>query len=73
MEEDENEEKSGSVTSFGEDGIISTRCQNGKVLDSWNIKYDNPMMRKRYGITFAKFKNDDELNLPVQKIFGWSF
>lgn len=73
VEEDENEEKIWTVTSFGEDGIISTRCQNGKVLDSWNIKMITRRMRKRYGIILQNLKMMMNWNLPVQKIFGWSF
>ena len=73
VEEDENEEKIWTVTSFGEDGIISTRCQNGKVLDSWNIKYDNPEDAKKVWDYFAKFKNDDELEFAGSKDFWMEF
>lgn len=72
-EEDENEEKIWTVTSFGEDGIISTRCQNGKVLDSWNIKYDNPEDAKKVWDYLAKFKNDDELEFDGSKDFWMEF
>lgn len=61
------------VTSFGEDGIISTRCQNGKVLDSWNIKYDNPEDAKKVWDYLAKFKNDDELEFAGSKDFWMEF
>lgn len=73
VEEDENEEKIWTVTSFGEDGIISTRCQNGKVLDSWNIKYDNPEDAKKVWDYLAKFKNDDELEFAGSKDFWMEF
>lgn len=39
VEAAQNDEKIWTVTCYGEDGIVSTRCQNGKILDSWEIQY----------------------------------
>ena len=37
--ENDNEEKLWTITVFTEGGIISKKCQNGKIIDNWEIKY----------------------------------
>ena len=50
-----------TVTCFGADGIISNRCQNGEILDSWEIKYKNPQDAQRVWDYLAQFDPDDEV------------
>ncbi len=50
-----------TVTCFGADGIISNRCQNGEILDSWEIKYKNPQDAQRVWDYLAQFDPDEEV------------
>ena len=46
MEENENKEKIWTITVFTETGIFSSKCQNGKVIERWELEYINPDGRK---------------------------
>ena len=73
VEEDENKEKVWTITVFGEDGIVSTRCQNGKILDSWEIKYTNPNDAKKVQDFIGRFEKDANLIFSGSKDFWEEF
>lgn len=73
VEEDENKEKIWTITAFGEDGIVSTRCQNGKILDSWEIKYTHSDDAKRVWDFLAKFDGDPDIKYAGSKDFWEDF
>lgn len=73
VEDDENKEKIWTITAFGENGIVSTRCQNGKILDSWEIKYTNPDDAKRVWDFLAKFEGDADIKYAGSKDFWEDF
>lgn len=72
-EEDENQEKIWTVTCFGEDGIVSTRCQNGKILDRWELKYKNPGDAKKVRDFLEEFEDDADLKFAGSKEFWEEF
>ena len=45
VDEDDKKEKVWTITCIGADGISSKKCQNGKVLSSWELNYESPKMR----------------------------
>ena len=73
VDEDENKEKVWTITCIGKDGISSKKCQNGKVLSSWELKYDNPDDAKRVEDFIAGFKNDENLKFAGIKEFWTMF
>ena len=73
VEEDENKEKVWTITAFGEDGIVSTRCQNGKIIDSWEIKYTNPNDAKKVQDFLGRFEKDANLIFSGSKDFWEEF
>ena len=73
VEEDENKEKVWTITVFGEDGIVSTRCQNGKIIDSWEIKYTNPNDAKKVQDFLGRFEKDANLIFSGSKDFWEEF
>ena len=73
VEEDENKEKVWTITAFGEDGIVSTRCQNGKIIDSWEIKYTNPNDAKKVQDFLDRFEKDANLIFSGSKDFWEEF
>ena len=73
VEEDENKEKVWTITAFGEDGIVSTRCQNGKIIDSWEIKYTNPNDAKKVQDFICRFEKDANLIFSGSKDFWEEF
>ena len=73
VEEYENKEKVWTITAFGEDGIVSTRCQNGKIIDSWEIKYTNPNDAKKVQNFLDRFEKDANLIFSGSKDFWEEF
>ena len=73
VEEDENKEKIWTITAFGEDGIVSTRCQNGRIIDRWEIKYTNPDDAKKVQDFFDRFDKDANLTFSGSKDFWEEF
>ena len=73
VEVDENKEKVWTITAFGEDGIVSTRCQNGKIIDSWEIKYTNPNDAKKVQDFIGRFEKDANLIFSGSKDFWEEF
>ena len=73
VEEDENKEKVWTITAFGENGIVSTRCQNGKIIDSWEIKYTNPNDAKKVQDFIGRFEKDANLIFSGSKDFWEEF
>ena len=69
VDEEENKEKVWTITCIGKDGISSKKCQNGKVLSSWELKYDNPDDAKRVEDFIAGFKKDENLKFAGIKEF----
>ena len=72
-EDDENREKVWTITCIGNDGISSKKCQNGKVLSEWEIKYDSPNEAQRVEDFIAGFKNDENLRFAGIKDFWTEF
>ncbi|MCR5107596.1 MAG: hypothetical protein K6B28_05480, partial [Lachnospiraceae bacterium] len=73
VEEDEKKDKVWTITCLGEDGISSKKCQNGKVLSEWEIKYSNPKDRKSVEDFMAGFKSDANLKFAGIKEFWTDF
>ena len=73
VEEDDEQEKVWTITCIGSDGISSKKCQNGKVLSSWELKYESPEDAKRVDEFLAKFKNDENLRFAGIKDFWVMF
>lgn len=73
VEEDENKDKIWTITSFGEDGIISKRFKNGKELDSWEIKYKTPDEAVKVWDFLSKLEDDEKLKLAGSKDFWMEF
>lgn len=73
VEEDENNEKIWTITIFGEDGIISQKCQNGEIIERWEIKYAKSDDAKRVWKYLSKFDNDDDLKFAGLKDFWEDF
>ena len=69
VDEEENKKKVWTITCIGKDGISSKKCQNGKVLSSWELKYDNPDDAKRVEDFIAGFKKDENLKFAGIKEF----
>ena len=61
VEEDENKEKVWTITAFTENGIVSNKCQNGKIIDSWELKYTNPNDAKKVQDFLGRFEKDANL------------
>lgn len=73
VEEDEKKDKVWTITCLGGDGISSKKCQNGKVLSEWEIKYSTPKDRKNVEDLIAGFKNDANLKFAGIKDFWIDF
>ena len=73
VKEDENKEKIWTVTAFTENGIVSNKCQNGKIIDSWEIKYSNPDDAKRVQELLDFFDKDANLIFSGSKDFWEDF
>lgn len=69
VEEINNKDKIWTITAFGADGISSQRCQNGIVLDSWELKYSNSGDAGKVWDFIAKFENDADLKFAGSKEF----
>lgn len=72
-EEDENKEKVWTITVFTENGIVSNKCQNGKIIDSWELKYKNPDDAKKVQEFLEKFEKDENLIFSGSKNFWEEF
>ena len=73
VEEDDEKEKVWTITCIGSDGISSKKCQNGKVLSSWELKYESSEDAKRVDEFLAEFKNDENLRFAGIKDFWTLF
>ena len=73
VEEDEKKDKVWTITCLGGDGISSKKCQNGKVLSEWEIKYSTPKDRKNVEDLIAGFKSDANLKFAGIKDFWIDF
>ena len=73
VEEDEKKDKVWTITCLGGDGISSKKCQNGKVLSEWEIKYSTPKDRKNAEDFIAGFKSDANLKFAGIKDFWIDF
>ena len=73
VEEDDEREKIWTITCVGADGISSKKCQNGKVLSSWELKYESPEDAKRVNEFLAEFKNEENLGFAGIKDFWVRF
>ena len=66
-------EKVWTITCIDADGISSKKCQNGKVLSSWELKLQSPEDAKRVDDLIAGFKNDENLRFAGIKDFWEKF
>ena len=73
VEEDENKEKVWTITAFTENGIVSNKCQNGKIIDSWELKYTNPNDAKKVQDFLDSFDKDANLIFSGSKDFWEEF
>ncbi len=73
ISEDEKHEKVWTITSFTEEGITSNKCQNGKIIDSWEIKYSNSDDAKRVQEFLDSFDKDENLIFSGSKDFWEDF
>ena len=73
VEEDENKEKVWTITAFTEKGIVSNKCQNGKIIDSWELKYTNPNDAKKVQDFLDRFEKDANLIFSGSKDFWEEF
>ena len=73
VEEDENKEKVWTITAFTENGIVSNKCQNGKIIDSWELKYTNPNDAKKVQDFIGRFEKDANLIFSGSKDFWEEF
>ena len=73
VEEDENKEKVWTITAFTENGIVSNKCQNGKIIDSWELKYTNPNDAKKVQDFLGRFEKDANLIFSGSKEFWEDF
>ena len=73
VEEDDEKEKVWTITCIDADGISSKKCQNGKVLSSWELKLQSPEDAKRVDDLIAGFKNDENLRFAGIKDFWEKF
>ncbi len=73
VDEDDKKEKVWTITCIGADGISSKKCQNGKVLSSWELKYESPEYAKRVDDFIAGFKSDENLRFAGMKDFWTKF
>lgn len=64
-EEDEDQEKVWTVTVFTEQGIVSNKCKNGKIIDHWEITYENPHDAEKVWDFIEESTGDADL-----KVFG---
>ena len=73
VKENENKEKVWTITAFTENGIVSNKCQNGKIIDSWEIKYSNPNDAKQVQELLNFFDKDANLIFSGSKNFWEDF
>ena len=73
VKEDENKEKVWTITAFTESGIVSNKCQSGKIIDSWEIKYSKPDDAKRVQELLNFFDKDANLIFSGSKDFWEDF
>ncbi len=69
----EDEEPVWTIMSFSADGIVYNKCQDGKIIDSWEIKYNNPTDAKKVEDFLAGFGEDDDLDFADSKEFWEKF
>lgn len=73
VEEDDNKEKVWTITAFTENGIVSNKCQNGKIIDSWELKYTNPDDAKKVQDFLNRLDKEVDLNFSGSKDFWEEF
>ena len=49
--------------------IVSNKCQNGKIIDSWELKYTNPNDAKKVQDFLGRFEKDANLIFSGSKEF----
>ena len=69
----EDEEPVWTIMSFSADGIVYNKCQDGKIIDRWEIKYNNPTDAKKVEDFLAGFGEDDDLDFADSKEFWENF
>ena len=73
VQEDENGKKTWTITAFTEQGIISKKYQDGKIISQWELKYKNPQEAKKVWDFLAEFDKDDDLKFAGSKSFWEAF
>lgn len=73
FEEDDEKKKIWTITCVDAEGISSKKCQNGKVLSSWQLKYKSSEDANRVDEFLAEFKNDENLRFTGIKVFWTMF
>lgn len=73
VEDDENGNAVWIITAYTEDGIISKKMQDGKVISSWSMEYSNPGDAKRVWDFLASFDENADLKFAGSKEFWERF
>lgn len=73
VSKEEDEERVWTIMSFSADGIVYNKCQNGKIIDTWEIKYSNPEDAQKVWDFLAGFAKDEELDFADSKEFWEKF
>ena len=73
FEEGDEKKKIWTITCVDAEGISSKKCQNGKVLSSWQLKYKSSEDANRVDEFLAEFKNDENLRFTGIKVFWTMF
>ena len=73
VEKINNKDKVWTITVFGTDGISSQRCQNGVILDSWQITFNNSDEANRVLTFINSFDRDADLKFAGSKEFWIDF
>lgn len=72
-DEDKNGDVVWTVTAFTPDGIISKKFKNGKEIECWEIKYDNPSDAQKVWDYLNQFDDDTDWTFAGEKAFWQEF
>ncbi|MDD6844125.1 MAG: hypothetical protein PUE32_00920 [Clostridia bacterium] len=62
-----------TITAFTEQGIVSNKCQNGKIISHWELNYKNPDDARRVQDFLDKFDKEANLIFSGSKDFWEEF
>lgn len=71
--EDENKEKVWTITAFTEHGIVSNKCQNGKIISHWEMKYQASSDAKRVQDYLEQLDKEEDMQFAGSQEFWERF